>query len=181
MQGNIPKSPRLWLFLVSFGVVLVEKEPTPTTGELLINFDKIWRNRCFFCENRPEKCPKRPKMFFQILKGFPICFPIYCEPKRSARLKYYRASQDRVWSDSFGLISEVLGSIQIRPVWGKLIQQMDPTFGSNRSEFWPEWPKKWFSIQNFRIFGFLTWTSGFPDLDLLDFSISRLEFLTFLF
>jgi len=101
------KPAQIWLVLAfsgPFWMVLGGKEPTPTTGELLINFDKIWRNRCFFCENRPRKCPKRPKMFFQILKGFPICFPIYCEPKRSARLKYYRATQDRVISDHFGQV-----------------------------------------------------------------------------
>jgi len=94
-------------------------------------------------------------MFFQILKGFPICFPIYCEPKWSARLKYYRAPQDRVFLDRFGQISGVFGSDGSDPSWGKLIQQTDPTFGSDWSEFWPERPKKMVfnpEFLNFRIF-----------------------------
>jgi len=79
-------------------------------------------------------------MFFQILKGFPICFPIYCEPKRSARLKYYRAPRigcsrgqfrTNFWSSpTFRLYTLRKSRVgQIRPVWGKLIWQTAQLLG----------------------------------------------------
>jgi len=177
VKGNPPKSGLFWYFPGRFGGFWWGKEPTPTTGELLINFDKIWRNRCFSCENRTGKCPKRPKMFFQILKGFPICFPIYCEPKLSARLKYYRVTQDRVqsgqvWSDFWIAPTFRLWSLrksrvgQIRPVWGKLIQQTAQLLGRSVRILTGEPPKLNFRtrisrfppdfwVSGARIFGFL--------------------------
>jgi len=112
------------------------------------------------CENRPEKCPKWAKMFFQILKGFPICFPIYCVPKRSARLKYYRKPQDRAISDLFGQDSVLVLSKslspeltiwvdQIRPVWGKLICQTAQKLGRSVRILTGEPSRNWISVSGF--------------------------------